>query len=393
MHWLPKLKHRAEVAPESTKPHTPEHATAEAASSIAHSDLSNVMNYGYRLIQDGGLEPTFPIDVVYTWVDHNDPAFQERLAKHRPNEPSAANTGLSRFICHDELRYSLRSVEAFAPWVNHIYIVTDRQRPYWLADNPRITLVDHSEILDAEYLPTFNSHVIGSALHRVPGLSEHYIYFNDDIILLRPTEPADFFTASGIAYVFLGDTHLPDGPPLPNETASNWAAKNSAALLSRHGISPLRRRTAHVAHPQIKTVAEECEKLFAETYGSFRLNKFRAMNDLLVCSHLHPSMGYATRNMLWSRVPWWYLKIRKPDALNLYQAILGQRDTNIARMFACLNDTETRHPTTDYAEQLHAFLEAYLPTPSSFEDADATHEAPGELVDDFRNPRITASAR
>lgn len=326
---------------------------------------------GYRIIDEGGIAPTFPIDVVYTWVDSSDPAFREELAAHLPPESPSTLTGPARFRSHDELRYSLRSLESYAPWINRIYIVTNGQRPTWLTDHPKITLVSHKEILEPEYLPTFNSHVIGSALHRIPGLSEHYVYFNDDIILLRPIEPTELFTANGLAYGFAGNIALPEGLPVPGETATNWAAKNARNLVFRQWGRAYARRFAHVCHPQIKSVAEECEQRFATEYSAFRGNKFRAMNDLLVCSYLHPVAGYLSGKAIFTRTVWWYVMVHRPDAEQLYGSILMDRDSPNARMVACLND----HPgfktaLPDYDERMLSFLNAYFPLSSSFERSD-----------------------
>src|SRR5690606_13520715 len=139
--------------------------------------------------------------VVYTWVNSGDPAWQ---AAHRRysgefevHNPSANNA--ERYIDREELRYSMRTLWMFAPFVRNIYLVTADQRPAWLVDHPRVTLVSHREIFpDPDMLPTFNSHAIESCLHRIPGLSEHFIYLNDDVFLGREVSAHDFFTMAGL---------------------------------------------------------------------------------------------------------------------------------------------------------------------------------------------------
>src|SRR5690606_32516544 len=110
----------------------------------------------------------------------------------------------NRFQSRHELKYSLRSLEMFAPWVNRIYLVTDQQTPEWLDTGARgLTVVDHREIFDdVDKLPVFNSNAIISQLHRIEGLSEHYIYLNDDVFFGRPCRPELFFTSGGIAKLF-----------------------------------------------------------------------------------------------------------------------------------------------------------------------------------------------
>ena len=147
----------------------------------------------------GGVD--FPIDLVYMWVDDGDEEWRSKRDLYRPTEQrstTADATSAARWRNNDELRYSLRSVEMFAPWVNHIYIVTDNQRPAWLvADHPKVTIVDHRDIIPAEALPTFNSTAIEACLHRIEGLSEHFIFGNDDMLLSAPVSPGDFFHADG----------------------------------------------------------------------------------------------------------------------------------------------------------------------------------------------------
>jgi hypothetical protein len=148
-----------------------------------------------------------PIDAVYTWVDGGDPAHIEKINTalvalgFRPR--SAAST---RFASHGEIFQSLRSLNRFAPFFRHIHIVTDNQRPDFenqpglsqaLLD--KIRIVDHRAIFrdHLEALPTFNSRSIEAMLYRIPGLAEQYVYFNDDMSLIKPVGPEHFFGPNG----------------------------------------------------------------------------------------------------------------------------------------------------------------------------------------------------
>ncbi|HEX4654995.1 MAG TPA: stealth family protein, partial [Mycobacteriales bacterium] len=140
-----------------------------------------------------------PIDVVYTWVDGADPEWvarrDERLAAlGGPATVRREACDEIRFADHGELRYSLRSLEQFAPWVRTVYLVTAGQRPDWLVDgHPRLRVVDHRDILEPDALPTFNSLAIETGLHRIDGLSDSYLYFNDDVFAGRSVTPRQFF--------------------------------------------------------------------------------------------------------------------------------------------------------------------------------------------------------
>ncbi|MCD8160968.1 MAG: Stealth CR1 domain-containing protein [Clostridiales bacterium] len=134
-----------------------------------------------------------PIDFVVTWVDGNDPEWQRQRQRYQAN-PIDNGDAPNRFRDWGLLRYWFRGVEAFAPWVHRVYFVTCGQRPDWLnVNHPKLTLVDHRDYIPHEHLPTFNSTVIELYLHRIPGLSEQFVLFNDDVYLTAPTRPEDFF--------------------------------------------------------------------------------------------------------------------------------------------------------------------------------------------------------
>ncbi|XP_050323601.1 N-acetylglucosamine-1-phosphotransferase subunits alpha/beta isoform X2 [Bactrocera neohumeralis] len=133
-----------------------------------------------------------PIDVVYTWVNGSDPMFIDSARRYNPNYDPA------RFDDKNELRYSLRSLEMYAPWVRHVYIVTNGQIPYWLdLSFEKVTVVPH-ELLTSkpELLPTFSSSAIETFIHRIPHLSQRFLYLNDDIFLGAPLYPEDLYTNS-----------------------------------------------------------------------------------------------------------------------------------------------------------------------------------------------------
>ena len=137
----------------------------------------------------------FPIDFVVIWVDMNDPKWQEDFANFSGRETTDAyNTGKERFRDNGFLKYWFRGIEKFTPWVNKIHFVTCGQKPDWLnVDNPKLNLVDHKDIIPERFLPTFNSGVIERYIYRIKGLSDHFVYFNDDFYILRPTSPDRFF--------------------------------------------------------------------------------------------------------------------------------------------------------------------------------------------------------
>lgn len=132
------------------------------------------------------------IDFVIIWVDGNDKEWQEEKKKYLVNDN--VDAGDNRYREWDTLKYWFRGVEKFAPWVNNIFFVTCGQIPEWLnVKHPKLKLVSHKEYMKDEYLPTFSSHPIELNLHRISELSEHFVYFNDDMFIIREMTPRDFF--------------------------------------------------------------------------------------------------------------------------------------------------------------------------------------------------------
>ncbi|MCL2562180.1 MAG: Stealth CR1 domain-containing protein [Rikenellaceae bacterium] len=135
------------------------------------------------------------IDFVVTWVDMNDPEWRKTFAEHKGIIDNSKNeTTEARFRDYGLLKYWFRGVEKFAPWVRKVHFVTCGQKPEWLnADHPKLNLVDHKDYMPAEFLPCFNSNVIEIYMHRIAGLSEHFVYFNDDFFLIDDTLIERFF--------------------------------------------------------------------------------------------------------------------------------------------------------------------------------------------------------
>lgn len=132
------------------------------------------------------------VDFVVTWVDGNDPAWQAERAKYV--QGFGEDNREVRFRDWDNLEYWFRAVEKFTPWVRRIHFITWGHLPEWLNTNaPKLHIVNHEDYIPAAYLPTFNSRPIEFNLHRIDELAEHFVYFDDDMFLLRPMPVEDFF--------------------------------------------------------------------------------------------------------------------------------------------------------------------------------------------------------
>ena len=238
-------------------------------------------------------ECTFPVDVVYTWVDGRDPAWNQarldRLAGLSGTATTREASGQARFVSRDELRYSFRSVHLFAPWVRRIHLVTAGQVPDWLdPSHPQVSVVDHSAILPPDALPTFNSHAIESALHRLPDLAEHFVYLNDDFFLGRPLGPEAFFSPAGLAAVWfspntIGLDETPDAAPYLK------AAWNNRRLLQDAFGAVVTDNLAHAPYPHRRSVLEEIERRFPAPGARPRPVRRSAPTPTCPCSARSPS--------------------------------------------------------------------------------------------------------
>lgn len=139
------------------------------------------------------------IDFVVTWVDGNDPVWQEEKHKYEKLENDEEmfeqwNNNKIRYRDWELLKYWFRGIEKNAPWVNKIYFITYGHLPSWLnVKNEKLQIVKHEQFIPSKYLPTFNSNAIELNLHRIDGLSDKFVYFNDDVYLLKKTSETDFF--------------------------------------------------------------------------------------------------------------------------------------------------------------------------------------------------------
>jgi len=137
------------------------------------------------------------IDFVVTWVDMNDPKWKADFSKYSKKGIDNTTNEFSeaRFRDHGFLKYWFRGIEKFAPWVRKIHFVTSGQKPEWLnVDHPKLSLVNHSDYIPEKFLPVFNSCLIEIYMHKIPDLTEHFVYFNDDFFIINNLSKERFFT-------------------------------------------------------------------------------------------------------------------------------------------------------------------------------------------------------
>jgi hypothetical protein len=227
-----------------------------------------------------------PIDIVYTWVNGQEAAWQQRRDKalNEHTAPATCEAKVrSRFRNRDELKYSLRSIHRYAAFVNHIYIVTDAQKPSWLKWHPKISVVDHKTIFsNHDHLPTFNSHAIEANLHKIPRLSERFIYFNDDVFLGRPIKEKAFFTKKGKIKIFCSDRIASTGIFSPKDIGFVAGWKNTNRLLDNIFLKKKKKKRYYLNHAPFalrKSQIHQFEALLPEVIQRNSSHKFRSPED------------------------------------------------------------------------------------------------------------------
>ena len=231
------------------------------------------------------------IDVVIPWVDPTDKEWQaskNKFLKDLNNDK--VDNSENRFRDWDNFKYVFRGIDKFMPWVHKIYLITCGQVPDWMnkeADD-RLVIVNHSDYIPKEYLPTFSSHPIELNLHRIKELSEHFIYLNDDYFVINETSPEDFFVDGLPCDYALEDPITPDHKDIFNNILIN-----NMVLLNSH----YDRRT--VLKEQKKKFYSMCDKKAFITNMCFRPLKRNHFFGLHY-SHLASNILKSTIEKVWT---------------------------------------------------------------------------------------------
>ena len=331
-------------------------------------------------------------DIVYLWVDGNDPVW--RAKRRRATQKLCATTRSTmalygnvegRFRDNDELRYSLRALERFYPGHGHIYVVTDGQAPAWLKPSSQLTLVDHRELMPAKSLPTFDSGNIESYIHRIPGLSERYFYFNDDVFFGAPVKLSDWFWRDGFYTAWSDDAPVTDEPLRPDATSLENACRLSGQWLGNgnghhyrlptagHGperqtVEPYRhtfRTFAHAPRPMLKSLLFELEGKAPDMFAQVRSTVFRTWLKPTIVSDfvLRWALAHGVAKIRdYSHL---YVSSGDTDKASQLQALVassGRLD------FFCVNDTtDDAQPHDPRLAKVRQALQQMFVQPSQFE--------------------------
>lgn len=235
-----------------------------------------------------------PIDFVVAWVDGADPKWVADRNSHAREAGlirNADDNGEERYRDWDIFQYWFRAVEKYAPWVQNVYFLTYGHLPEWMnPEAPKLKIVKHEDYIPREHLPVFSSAPIELNMHRIKGLGEHFVYFNDDMFLAQPVKPEDFFQGGKPNYTALA---LPTRP----DSSSNFYHM----LFNAYGVA-----NRHFGNRIGQAIAKHPERWFAESYGpqawqnihAFEANYIQGM----FFSHLGAPFRKSTLERVWEDV-------------------------------------------------------------------------------------------
>lgn len=321
-------------------------------------------SYLWGLEKKFQLKTEIEVDVVFTWVNNKEDSWrlkkEQYIKNHKDLSPVSINN--ARFENHNELYYSVYSVKKFMPWVRNIFIITDNQRPDWLDENDtKITIIDHKDLIEDKYLPTFNSHVIEAHLHKIKGLSEYFIYFNDDVFVAKPLEKEHFFRKNGVASLFLADKSIQNMQKKGRKTPTLSASFNSIQILQKYYHASIDTPLVHTYMPLKKSIYEKFWSTYENQLNSFLNNRFRGENDLNLASFLIPWIMYLDKEAIISQEVCYYFNIRSPHARTQYRQLLEKKQKKQEPHSFCANDFITEHNQIDnYHLELESMLQQYF---------------------------------
>lgn len=344
-------------------------------------------------------------DIIIPWVDGADP---EWLAEKRKFENICAPRHASSCVtaCDDSvvatgadenaseiryrdwgtLRYILRGIERFAPWAGRVHLVTWGHLPEWLdTGNERLNVVRHGDFIPAEYLPTFSSRTIELNFHRIEGMADRFILFNDDMFLCRPVPETRFFrhgmpcdmarlsliARSSISHTVLNMVEVlnrrHDRRAVMRRNLPGWFSPRYGLvnLLKTIDLSVWREfaglSDTHMPQPYLKHIFEQMWSEEGAILDATCRQKFRSpmgVNHWLMRYEQLAQGGFAPVSMRDTRL----------DALN--EARIGDVESYIrSQKYAmiCLNDSPLLVDFDGVQRRLAAALETILPNRSSYE--------------------------
>lgn len=330
------------------------------------------------------------IDIVILWVDGSDPSWLEEKRKYLP-PASKDSDSANRYRDWGLLPYWFRCIEKNAPWVRKVHFVTWGHVPAFLnLDTPKLNVVKHTDFIPAEYLPTFSSHTIEMNIHRIPDLAEHFIYFNDDMFLLRRMSEEDFFR---------------NGLPCTYGREVPWAFNGSVGIWEHAVANNMGVINAHFSKKEV--IRHHGSKFYSKCYGWKNNLRTFVLNTLFPdhftgFRNLHAPAAYRKQTFeeVWAAEPelldstcrdkfrqaanvnqwvclWWQVASGNFEPGVVDNVVASVTDDNLEEMcgivegqthdFICINDPDGNVDFEVLSERLKKAFETILPEKSSFD--------------------------
>ena len=324
------------------------------------------------------------IDFVIPWVDGNDTNWLAERNKYTTKK-SADNSNV-RYRDWENLQYWFRGVEKYASWVNKIYFVTWGHIPKWLnVNHSKLEIVKHEDYIPKEYLPTFSSHTIELNLHRIKGLSNNFVYFNDDTFIINETRETDFFennlpkdsaclyvnipTGTIVDNIITNDIsiinkHFNSKKVIKSNLKKWYTLKNGKYLYNNIFLYPFQNFTGivfgHLPNSFNKKTIQNLWEIEPEIFNETCSHKFRNVMDInqwlikywQICDN-----NFSPRNIKWG----YYYEYGK-NKYDLNNLIFNKKFKVI-----CLNDVSDDYNFDVEKERTLKSFEEKFPQKSSFE--------------------------
>lgn len=331
---------------------------------IHSSDVSSI----YKPVKAGVAESeilwtesrqTKEVDVVITWVNKEDHGWQ-RLWADAFGERNTSDQDSDRYTCSNELLYCIRSVAMNLPWTRKIHIFSNCRPPAWLdVNNPRVNWVDHTSVIEAQYLPTFNSHAIETYLHHLEDLTEDFLYLNDDFIVALPTGLDYFYDNLGRPnlncedYAYIRPSYLK-----VKSKEFVRAAVNTYCLLEEtySTLPPALNLHCHIPYALNKSLLRSFEGKYTQAMKRTRSSRLRSSSDINLTSFAVFWYGYlegrVTLRALTAGSD--YIIVRPSNIASLYVSSRRPR-------FLCFNDGEGTSMNKAYKQFSKRLLDSLFP--------------------------------
>lgn len=335
------------------------------------------------------MQDTSPIDIVYLWVDGNDSQWRLKRQQAASQLCADGHSAMARFgnvegrfRDNQELRYSLRALDQFFPTHGHVYLVTDAQVPAWLQDSDRLTIVDHRALIPHDALPTFDSGHIESYIHRIPGLSERYFYFNDDVFFGAPVHTSDWFYPGGFYVTWSDDACVPGLAMQSQDTSLENASRLSHQWLQAKACQQASSTTnathrmqadyahtprtfAHSPRPMLKSLLYALEHEAHDLFAQVRTTVFRAWDKPTLVSDF--VLRWALAHGVAQLKDYSHSHVSTGDS-DTHTQLKQLRHAWGSLDFFCINDTtDDAHHDDPRLTQVRDTLQTLLQAPSSFE--------------------------